>query len=265
MTIPLFLNCRIAHNAAENPLSIMVSKKIKSLQHPFVKHCVRLRKEKAYRHEQEEVFVTGKKIIEQISKSISPTQILSIFDINGDIQVTEEIMRKITGLRTPDGTAAIFPLPQIDKGKKKEAILVLDRIQDPGNLGILLRTACALRFDEAVLTPETVDPFNDKAIRASSGASFLLPFHVKSEKEIIEWIQKDKIPAYIADLKGTAADKLKVKKPFFLVLSHEGQGAASWLVKLSQKVNIPIQKKIESLNVASAGSILMYEMMKEEA
>lgn len=265
ITILLFLNYRIAHNSTENPLSIMVSKKIKSLQHPFVKHFVRLRKEKAYRHEHNEVFVSGKKIIEQISKSISPAQILTLSGKKGDLEVTEEILKKVTGLKEPDGLAAIFPLPKEKKWKKKNAILVLDRIQDPGNLGTLIRTACALRFDGAVLTPETVDPYNEKAIRASSGASFFLPLVVKSTEEITEWIQMEKICAYVADLKGTAVHKLNVKQPFLLVLSHEGQGAASWPVKQCQKINIPIQKKIESLNVASAGSILMYEMMKEKA
>ena len=102
----------------------MVPKKIKSLQHPFVKHCVRLRKEKAYRYEHNQVFVSGEKIIEQVSKGISPTHILSLSDKKGEVQVTEEILKKVTGLKEPDGMAAIFPLPQEKKWKKKNAILV---------------------------------------------------------------------------------------------------------------------------------------------
>jgi TrmH family RNA methyltransferase len=139
---------------------------------------------------------------------------------------------------------------------------VLDRISDPGNLGTLLRTALALGWEGAFLTPHSADPFNDKAIRASKGACFFLPLQEGSYEELEELLKENQITAYVADLKGTSLPNLKVKHPLALILGNESLGPSAWAKQHGSAISIPMKKDVESLNVASAGAILMYELIQ---
>lgn len=168
--------------------------------------------------------------------------------------VTEAILKKVTGFSTP--VAAEIALPEPQDLSKKQFLLILDQIGDPGNLGTLLRTALALKWDGVILTPGTVDLFNDKAIRAAKGATFHLPF----ARMTIEEISKLKLQFFTADLHGSPLRTTTFKPPLALILSHEGRGPGSWSEKLAKKVTIPMSNQVESLNVATSGAILLYEM-----
>lgn len=229
----------------------MVSKKITSLQHPLVKHWFELRTNKTYREENQRLLIAGKKMASEL-----PVERLIVLEPSNipckeEIVVTEGILKKITGLQAPDGFAAetLSPKPQDLQGKKR--ILILDRIADPGNLGTLLRTALALGWDGVVLTPGTVDIFNDKALRAAKGAQFHLPF---------SYTEVSGLHLYTADLEGTPLEEVQVQTPLGLILSSEGHGAREWAG--AKKITIPMHGDVESLNVAASGAILLYAMRK---
>ncbi|MDE3045806.1 MAG: RNA methyltransferase [Verrucomicrobiota bacterium] len=236
----------------------MVSKEILSLQHPFVKEWVALRLEKKARDEAGQVLLMGEKMIRELAKKVSLEAIITVApapDIHAKEHylVSEAVLKKITGLPAPDGFAAIAPLPKPQKMEGKQRLLILDRIADPGNLGTLLRTALALGWDGVFFTPGTVDPFNDKALRASKGALFSLPFSYG--KPLIEGYTP-----YLADTEGTPLSKVKASLPLALILSNEGEGPAPWAEKYAHKIAIPMHNGVESLSVATSGAILLYEL-----
>ncbi len=240
----------------------MVSE-IMSLQHPLVKEWVRLRLEKSARAESGKVLLIGAKMVQELSEKIELLTVISTKPVphiraNEHVLVHDSILQKITGLPSPDGIAAIATLPQSQSLEGKKKILILDKIADPGNLGTLLRTALALNWDGVIFTPGTVDPFNDKALRASKGAIFSLPFAHLSEEQLATFVKP--LYIYVADLDGTPLPQATFEEPLALVLSNEGAGASSWKSDKVKKVLIPMHHDVESLNVAMSGSILLYSM-----
>lgn len=170
--------------------------------------------------------------------------------------VSEEVLKKIAGVPAPDGFAAVVPLPELCPLAAVPRLLVLDRIADPGNLGTLLRTALALGWDAVAMTPGCVDPFNDKALRASRGAPFLLPMSVAVPEEIAQLATT----FIVADMAGAPLAQLDARPPLALVLSNESEGVAPWAQHLGRKVSIPMRSGVESLNVAVSGGILLYKL-----
>lgn len=234
----------------------MVAKKITSLQHPLVKHWFELRTNKAYREEHQRLLVVGRKMAEELSVDIRIALEPSQLPCREEFLVTEAILKKITGLQTPDGFAAEIDLPQPQSLRGKKRVLILDQLSDPGNLGTLLRTALALGWEGVVVTPGTVDIFNDKALRAAKGAHFHLPYARLEGQEIAQMGWR----LYTADIEGTPVQNIKVKEPMALILSSEGQGVRSWSETIAEKITIPMHSGVESLNVAASGAILLYEM-----
>lgn len=246
-------------------------KKITSLTHPLVKHLCKLRTNKTYRQEQQRVIVPGHKLISELSRYHHPHHILFCEktpppitqDPCEHLMVSQEIIKKISGLKNPEPIVASFTIPKEAPLVNKKYLLALDRINDPGNLGTLLRTAFALGWCGCFLLPETVDPFHEKALRASRGASFYLPHRFISWEDLMQFSEKHNMPLLAADVNGTHPEKLLQHSKMILVLSHEAQGTRPSLPKRTQKVSIPIHPDMESLNVAIAGGILMYLLQKK--
>lgn len=234
----------------------MVTKKITSLQHSLVKHWTDLRERRSYREETQRVLVSGEKMARELQPKVLITLEPTLVAADEHYLVTETILKKITGLENPDGFAAEVPLPPPQDLKSKKFLVILDQLGDPGNLGTLLRTALALRWEGVILTPGTVDLFNDKALRAAKGATFSLPY----ARLTIEEIAQLKTHFYTADLHGTALPHAVFKPPLALILSHEGRGPGSWSSSFAQKITIPMSDQVESLNVAASGAILLYAM-----
>ena len=115
-------------------------------------------------------------------------------------------------------------LPEPQNIDDKNFVLILDQVQDPGNLGTLLRTSLALGWEGVIATPGTVDFFNDKALRASQGAIFRLPYCYKTPEEIIAWANTKQIAIWIGDANGPPLKERNFHPPLALVLSNEGQG-----------------------------------------
>ncbi len=249
----------------------MLAKTITSLQHPIVKHWYLLRTERPYREDAQRLLLVGEKMIRELSKEIPILALATLHPEDGipakeKYLITEPILAKITGLEHPDGYAAEVLLPPPQNLFSKKFLVVFDQISDPGNLGTLLRTALALNWEGAILTtPGTVDLFNDKALRAGKGAPFRLPYARLQIEEISRWIEEKQPLAFTADTRGDSLDQVAGRmtahdRPIVLILSNEAQGPGLWTKNITQKVTIPMNPGVESLNVAASGAILLYAM-----
>lgn len=248
----------------------MLPKEITSLQHPIVKHLVKLRMEKEERTLSKTVLVMGKKIIQELSGK-SPFKTLLIeqgyqkdprLEAEEIYIVSKEILKKITGIPSPEPIAAVVPLPPSANLNGKKFILALDSINDPGNLGTLLRTALALNWEGVFILDGSVDPFNDKALRSAKGATFQLPLSFGNKEDLKQLVLKNKLHVYLADMEGIPLEQASVKSPLLLLLGSESHGVQPALKEHFEKISIPMSPKMESLNVSIAGAILMYNLKK---
>lgn len=246
----------------------MALQSLTSLQHPLVKHMAKLRIDRGYRASQKSAVVFGKKLIHDLSLRCSFKTLL-VTDENEPgyraeqrYKTTREIIKKISGIENPEGIAAEVELPEPNLLENKKFLVVFDQIQDPGNMGTLIRTALALGFEGALVLDGSVDPFNDKAIRSAKGASFFLPLRFGNIKDLEALIQKERYHCYVGDLEGTPIEQCRFEAPYMLILGSEGKGPQEKLKSLAAKVCIPMSEGAESLNVAIAGGIIMYAIKR---
>lgn len=241
-------------------------KQVTSLQHPLVKHLVKLRKNSDYRHEHHATLIEGVKFVSEICQTLQPKTLLACDEslipkklkAENVIIVSEDILKKISGLKAPEGVLAEIALPKMDSLQNKKYIIALDRINDPGNMGTLLRTALALGWEGAFILEDSCDPFNEKAIRAAKGATFRLPLAIGNWKLLHEVIKKNKLHPIAADLHGKKPSSEISKEGIVLVLSNEAHGLSNEAKEICEKVTIPMPGPMESLNVSVAGGILMH-------
>ena len=241
----------------------MLSRTITSLQHPFVKYCVKLRTSKAFRQQERKALIFGSKLIAELSSFAEIPVLLETYlhttaaKSGQTYIVSEEIIKKISGMQSPEPVAAIVAMPQEQDLSSCLRLLILDRVSDPGNLGSLLRNALALGWDGVFLLEDCCDPFNDKALRAAKGATFLLPFQCGSLDDLDLLLIKKPRNLYVADLDGTHFIDVQFTAPLALALGSESQGPSQKIREHFHKISIPMTGPMESLNVASAGAILL--------
>jgi TrmH family RNA methyltransferase len=247
----------------------MSLKEIVSLQHPFVKLCVKLRTDKITRNQEKKIIISSEKVIQEIS-SFSPINVLiTLSDLKSNLaaletySVNENVMKKITGDVTAPSMAAIFTMPEtkeISFFNSKKFLLGLDQLSDPGNVGSILRSALALGFEGVLFLGTGVDPFNDKCLRASRGSLFQMPYIMTSKEELEIHAKNTGKKILLADMQGQNIFKHSFKPPLVLILSSEGQGISEWKAPI-EKISIPMEKSVESLNVGHAGAILMERLI----
>jgi TrmH family RNA methyltransferase len=141
--------------------------------------------------------------------------------------------------------------------------LLLDQVRDPGNAGTLLRSATAAGVELALFGPETVDPFNEKVLRAGMGAHFRLPIRtVASWEEMAAWLGAQRF--YLADASGPLDyDKVDWRVATTLAVGGEANGASAWIRERATSIRIPMMRATESLNAAVAGSIILFEAARQ--
>ncbi len=245
-----------------------MEKFITSLQHPLVKHLAKLRLNRTYREDHHAVLIEGKKLITEVCAQTTAYTILikEGVELPPNIKaeqlviVTDAIINKIAGTVSPEGILAEIPLPPQASLKHSTRILAFDGIRDPGNMGTLLRTAVALGWEGAFFLNDCVDPFNDKALRAAKGATFLLPLRTGSWNDLLSFIQEEGLTAVAADIDGTSIDAFSIPKKIVLILGNEGEGISAAAAAHATKITIPMSGRMESLNVAVAGGILMHTL-----
>jgi TrmH family RNA methyltransferase len=146
-------------------------------------------------------------------------------------------------------------------------ILVFAGLQDPGNVGTLLRSAEAFAATGVLLLPGTASPWNPKALRASAGSAFRVPAIHATEAEALDILAQHNIPAIAAVARaGTAIDEAPLAKPCALLIGNEGAGLSDSLIAAAaHRITIPMPGNVESLNAAIAGSLLLYETSRQRA
>lgn len=208
-----------------------------------------------YRKEMKLFIVEGKHLVDEARKANLLEEAYSINEIDGYIQISESAMKKICHTDTVVSEIGVCKL--IEKNQLSNKILILDAIQDPGNLGSLMRSAKAFGFDTIVLGDGCCDIYNDKAIRSSQGAIFKLNFINANLVDFIPTL-KDYIVYGTNVKKGIDVNECEKNKKIALVLGNEGNGISKEVDSVIKKnIYIPLENT-ESLNVTVAGSILMY-------
>ncbi len=147
------------------------------------------------------------------------------------------------------------------------AVLALDGVQDPGNVGTMLRTALGFGAAGLVALKGTADLTNPKVIRSAMGASFRLPAAAATSEEFLAWARLQRSEIWVAEVTGETPERLlssrRERPPLALVLGNEGAGVSQTFEEVADaRVAIPISREVESLNVAVAAGILLYEMTR---
>ncbi len=176
----------------------------------------------------------------------------------------ESLIDRLSDTVTPQGIIGVFKAPPLsfydileNPGK---GVLVLDGLQDPGNVGTLIRTAAAFDMCGVLLLPGCADAFNMKTLRATAGSIFRLPV-IKATTSSMEQLKERGFKVVVADINGgIPMDKVDLRGAPALVVGSEGGGPSEEILQLADEVvTIPMANQVESLNVAVAGSILIYE------
>ena len=179
------------------------------------------------------------------------------------IRVSREVMEAISPMENPQGAVFLCKLPEKREFRPEKGMLLLDGIQDPGNLGTILRTADAWNVPVALLEG-CADPFGHKVVRSSMGAVFRTPVVTSSWEEVSAACGDAGIPVAVTALDPGAVDIRRAElSKMAVVIGSEGQGVRREILESAQeKLIIPMNPHCESLNAAVAATITMWQMMK---
>ena len=178
-------------------------------------------------------------------------------------EVPAHLFNTVSGTENPQGVLAVLNRTLIPIPRSLDFVLIADQVRDPGNLGTLLRTAAAAGVQAVLLPPETTDPFAPKVLRAGMGAHFRLPIHNLTWEEIRAVTKSLKI--YLADMRGAITCwQADFESPLALIIGGEAEGPSAAARTLAAKsVFIPMIGSTESLNAGTAGSILLFEVVRQ--
>lgn len=246
---------------------------ITSLENKKIKYINKL-KNKKFRDEEGIFVIETKHLVEEAYKSGFLTE-LYLVDTNiesnileddkiNKYQITKEIMNKISFLESPSNFLGLVKkLPTLNYGNR---LLILDNIQDPGNLGTIIRSAVAFNLDTLILSNDCVDLYNDKTIRSSEGMLFKLNILRKDLNTFLTELKNNNYTIYGTDvINGSIVGEIKFSKKYAIIIGNEGKGLKSTLKNLvDQNIYIPMSPNVESLNAGIAASIIMYEMSKND-
>lgn len=239
---------------------------ITSLQHPLVKHLVKLRQNRDYRFDHKSLVLEGTRPIAEVCRHLRAKVLVALdesllplgVEAEQMVLVSDNVMKKISGVQTPEGLVAEIPLPKNASLKGKRYLIALDGVSDPGNVGTLLRTALALGWEGAFILDESCDPFNEKALRAARGATFRLPLSFGNWDQLKQLVQENGLTPLAADLEGDNIEKVAPQNGLLLVLGNESLGISETARSFCKSVTIAMPGEMESLNVSVAGAIIMY-------
>lgn len=240
---------------------------ITSLENERIKNYIKL-KDKKYRKRTNTFIVEGLHLVLEAYKTgnlieliiekdeVLPLDVPTIF-------VTNEIINKISSLDTPVTVLGLCRVSDNNEivGRK---VLMLDGIQDPGNLGTIIRSSVAFNVDTIVLGNNTVDLYNPKVVRSTQGMMFHINIINKDLESVIKELKEQEIPIYGTKVEygeDVRSFPTKDKKAYGLVMGNEGAGVSPEVLDLCDKfIYIDMNERVESLNVSIATSIILYEL-----
>jgi TrmH family RNA methyltransferase len=219
---------------------------ISSKQNPLVK---RIRE--AVREHDREIVIEGPKAV--AGAIASGWKAIAV--IHRGVDVTNEVFDSLTETRHPQNVIGLFERPPSSAAsilaRRDSVTVALDGVQDPGNVGTIVRLAAAFDASGVLLLPGCADAFGPKAIRASAGAILSVPIATIT----VDGLLACEVPLYAADASGPAVNPPSADA--VLVFGHEGAGVSEEILRRATKIAIPMSARVESLNVASSAAILL--------
>lgn len=186
--------------------------------------------------------------------------------------LSDEVMKRASDTQTPQGVITVLDRPSYEPDElladSEGTFLLLENLQDPGNLGTIVRTGEGAGVRGIIMTADTVDIFNPKTIRSTMGSVYRVPFiYVETLTEVVEKMKEKNIPVYAAHLKGQKNYyEFDYRKGCAFLIGNEGKGLKKETADLADDyLKIPMQGQVESLNAAIAASVLMYEAYRQRS
>lgn len=246
-----------------------MKKMITSVKNQLIKNWAKLKRRK-YRKKQERFIVEGEHLVEEALNSEWEVETIVIeagFEPSFDLTdqhieyVSDHVFSSLAQTKAPQGILAIVKM-KIFHDYPLNRLLLLDAVQDPGNLGTMIRTADAAGFDAIIMGDGTVDLYNDKVIRASQGSIFHMPIIQSNLETELGRLKKSDVTICASTLeRAVPVQTIDWPEKVALIVGNEGSGINQELINNSDLlVHIPIYGKAESLNVSIAAGIMMYQM-----
>jgi len=228
--------------------------------------------QKKYRQKHQLFVAEGIKVVKEFLNSSFNLDRIFVTDIdfldesipnNKIIQVSDVELKKISQLKSPNKVLALFEIPEETKTKNNGLIVVLDEVNDPGNLGTIIRLCDWFGVSRLVCSKNTVDCYNQKVVQSSMGSLTRIPI---TYLDIVDFVKNTELPVFTADMDGENVYKTELPKEAVLIMGNEANGVSSAIMQLvKNKIAIPrfgnIQET-ESLNVATATAILLSEFRR---
>ena len=249
----------------------MMEERITSRKNPLLQQVKKLLSSRKERENAGLFVADGTKLLQEAVKFCPELETVILSDgVQADVpasvrvvRVPEDVMESISPMRTPQGALFLCRLPEKTEFQPKSGTLLLDGIQDPGNLGTILRTADALEIP-VVLLEGCADPYSHKVVRSSMGAVFRTPVVQANWEQVKTACNEAGIPVAVTalsdrakDIRGAALENMAV------VVGSEGQGVRSEIIQAADaELIIPMNPRCESLNAAVAATIVMWQMKK---
>ena len=248
----------------------MTEERITSRQNPLLRHAKKLLTSRSYREACGEFAAEGTKLLEEAARWVpglhtviaaDGVELCRLPEETRVVRVPRDVMASVSQMDAPQGAIFLCKIPQPPAAEILPGTLLLDGIQDPGNLGTILRTADALAVP-AVLLPGCADVWSPKTVRASMGAVFrALPMRLTRE-EAVACCRENGVRMLAAALRGDARDiREEALSQAAVIIGSEGQGVCRALLDAADgTIIIPMQSHCESLNAAAAATIVMWQM-----
>ena len=222
---------------------------------------------KKYRDQEDCFLVSGRHLILEAYKNKMLIEIICTEDCNISLDipttyVTYQVIKKLTTDKTPEKIVGV--VKKINKDKLGSKVLILDDIQDPGNLGTIIRSSVAFNIDTIILSNNTVDLYNDKVLKATEGMIFDINIRKEDINSFIDFLKTKEYKIYGTNVDGGKVVKdLELRGNYAIIVGNEGNGVKREILsKCDEYFYIPMSSTCESLNVGVATSIILYELNK---
>lgn len=254
---------------------------IKSKDNNLIKDIRKLN-ERKYREQKNQFLVEGFRFILEALQSDFCVPLIFVsenqkdrwrrFEINSNLQkntkvywVSKEVFKSLSSTENPQGIIAVVNNKSIEIEYKNGFYILIDRIQDPGNLGTIIRSADASNALGVILIKGTVDAYNQKTLRATMGSIFHVPIISNVNYNVVNELKEDGFKLIVSslDTKNNFYD-INLMNKSIIAVGNEGQGVSDELFELADyKVKIPMPGRAESLNASVAASIMMFEIVRQ--
>jgi TrmH family RNA methyltransferase len=245
---------------------------VTSRKNPLIIHMKKLGSDRSYRYECGEFLCQGTKLFDEAKKH--GAEIVSVLFCGDEphipkgthcVRVPKELLESVSPMESAPDILFACKMPPPDEIIKQGRHIILEGIQDPGNVGTIIRTANAFMMESVILTGTSADPYNPKTVRATMGAVFRQRIMQLSLSELLLLLNEADIPLYATGLSENCQTltELKKEKSIAIAIGNEGQGLSAQLFAAAEKsLKIPMNPACESLNAAAAAAVIMWELYR---